>query len=228
MTIELYDTWWNDPSEDEQRMEDSHAPHWKKIIDAILERDLTASSVLDFGCNQGGFLGFLHRERPFAYGLGVDLARRSVEIANERKAGLPVDYVVATTLAAYAGRFDLATSSAVIYLIGDLADHARQMRQALKAGGVYYATYTDYRGNPSLTAIRAEIDRYGAVPMQLHALDDIALAFQDEGFSVSARRLGVTDYVPLRLPDRFFRCVTDRMQYEYEQAYIFRFVAPSA
>ena len=45
---------------------------------------------------------------------------------------------------------------------------------------------------------------------------------------MSARRLGVTDYVPLRLPDRFFRCVTDRMQYEYEQAYIFRFVAPSA
>ena len=54
------------------------------------------------------------------------------------------------------------------------------MRQALKAGGVYYATYTDDRGNPRLPAIRAEIDRYGAVPMQLHALDDIALAFQDE------------------------------------------------
>ena len=34
-----------------------------------------------------------------------------------------------------------------------------------------------------------------------------------------------TDYVPMRLPDRFFQRVTDRMQYEYEQAYIFRFVA---
>ena len=97
MTIEPYETWWNDPSEDEQRMEDSHVPHWKKIIDAIVERDLTASSVLDFGCNQGGFLRLLYRERLFAYGLGVDLARRSVEIANERKAGLPVDYVVAAT-----------------------------------------------------------------------------------------------------------------------------------
>jgi hypothetical protein len=37
----------------------------------------------------------------------------------------------------------------------------------------------------------------------------------------------VTDYIPLQLPDRFLRSVEDRMLYEYEQAYIFRFVASS-
>jgi len=146
----------------------------------------------------------------------------------EREGALPIDYAVATTLAAHTGQFDLAVSSAVIYLIADLADHARQIRQALKGGGVYYATYTDYRGNPSLATLRAEIDRHGALPMQLHSLDDIALAFQEEGFSVSIRRLGLTDYIPLHLPDRFLQSVEDRLLYEYEQAYIFRFVAPSA
>jgi SAM-dependent methyltransferase len=227
MTTEPYETWWTEPTEGEQRMEDSHARHWMKIVDAMLERDLAASAVLDFGCNQGGFLRLLYQERPFARGLGVDLARWSIEIAKQRKGERPIDYVVATSLAAYAGQFDLAVSSSVIYLIADLANHAREIRQALKPGGVYYATYTDYRTNPSLPRLREEIDRHGAVPMQLHSLDDIALAFQGEGFSVNIRRLGVTDYIPLQLPDRFLRSVEDRMLYEYEQAYIFRFVASS-
>jgi SAM-dependent methyltransferase len=229
MTTEPYETWWTEGAEGEQRMEDSHARHWRKIFDAMLERDLTTCTVLDFGCNQGGFLRLLYQERPFARGLGVDLARRSVEIANQRKGTLPIDYVVvAPTLEPYARDFDLAVSGSAIYLIEDLAAHARQMRQALKAGGVYYATYTDYRRNPSLAALRAEIDRHGAVTMQLHSLDDIALAFQSEGFSVSARRLPVTDYIPLHLPDRFLQSVADRMLYEYEQAYVFRFVAPGS
>ena len=162
MTTEPYETWWTDGAEGEQRMEDSHARHWRKILDAMLERDLTAFTVLDFGCNQGGFLRLLYQERPFARGLGVDLARRSVEIANQRKGTLPIDYAVAPTLEPYAGEFDLAVSISVIYLIEVLGAHARQMRQALKAGGVYYATYTDYRDNPSLPALRGEIDRHGA------------------------------------------------------------------
>jgi SAM-dependent methyltransferase len=228
MSIEPYDTWWTEAAEGEQRMEDSHARHWRKILDAMLERDLTAFTVLDFGCNQGGFLRLLYQERPFARGLGVDLARRSVEIANQRKGALPIDYVVAPTLEPYVAEFDLAVSSSVIYLIEGLGGHARQIRQALKTGGVYYATYTDYRDNPSLPRLRADIDRHGAVKMQLHSLDDIALAFQNEGFAVSARRLPATDYIPLHLPDRFLQSVADRMLYEYEQAYIFRFVAPSS
>ena len=220
-----YDVWWTAPSEGEQRMEDSHDRHWRKLLHAILERDLQAKTVLDFGCNQGAFLRFLYHERPFAQGVGVDLARQSIAVANERKGNLPLTYVATNTLAPYPQHFDLAISSSVIYLIADLAAHAQAMRAALKPGGVYYATYTDYSGNPSLPHMKAEIDRYGAVPMQLHTLDEIAWAFQANGFQVSARRLPVTDYIPLRLPDRFLQSVADRMLYEYEQAYIFRFIA---
>lgn len=223
----LYDVWWTQTDDGgEQRMEEGHARHWGKILECIIENDLSASCILDFGCNQGGFLRFLFHERPFAYGIGVDLAQQSIAIANQRKGSLPLDYVATTTLDAYPAHFDLALSSAVMYLIPDLRDHARQIRYALKPGGVYYAAYSDYRDNPSLPKMKAEIDRFGAVKMLLHSLDDIAVAFQAEGFSVSLRRMPPAGYVPITLPDRFYERIADRMQYEYEQAYIFRFAAP--
>ena len=224
---DLYDVWWTDASEGEQAMEESHHPHWQKIVDMILEVDLRACAVLDFGCNQGGFLRFLHRQRPFAGGVGVDRARKSVEVAEARKGHLPLTYVATPTLAPFSARFDLAISSAVIYLIEDLEAHAREIARALKPGGVYYATYTDYRDNPSLPAIRDRINRHGAVKMQEHALDDIALAFQRAGFEVGLRRMPPAGYVRLQLPDRFFTTVADRMLYEYGQAYIYRFSAPA-
>ncbi len=227
MSDALYDVWWTEASEGEQAMEDSHHRHWQKLIDAMVERDLGTSTILDFGCNQGGFLRLLYGQRPFAAAVGVDLARKSVEVANARVGRLPITYVATSTLDLYAARFDLATSSAVIYLIPDLPGHAREIGHALKPGGVYYATYSDYRGNPSLPSMREQIDRHGVVTMQDHALDDIALAFQNEGFNVEIRRLLPTGYVPVRLPDRFFRSLADRMLYEYEQAYVFRCVAPT-
>jgi SAM-dependent methyltransferase len=222
----LYDVWWKDESEGEQAMEESHHRHWQKVVDAMVETDLRLSTILDFGCNQGGFLRFLYGQRPFTAAVGVDLARASVDVANARVGRLPITYVATSSLEAYAGHFDLAVSSAVLYLIPDLPSHAREIRHAVKPGGVYYATYSDYRGNPSLPFMRALIDRHGAVGMQDHALDDIARVFQDEGFAVELRRLLPTGYIPVRWPDRFFRSLADRLLYEYEQAYVFRCVAP--
>lgn len=226
MTTDLYDVWWTDASEGEQVMEDTHHRHWQKVVDMLVETDLRSSTVLDFGCNQGGLLRFLYRQRPFARAVGVDLARKSVEVATARRGDLPITYVATSTLQPYAGQFDLTISSAVIYLIGDLEHHAREIRQALKPGGVYYATYSDYRANPSLPLMREIINRHGAVRMHEHALDDIARAFQGQGFAVSLRLRPPEGYIPVTLPDRFFQSVADRMLYEYAQAYIFRFVAP--
>jgi 2-polyprenyl-3-methyl-5-hydroxy-6-metoxy-1,4-benzoquinol methylase len=63
-------------------MEDRHNHHWQKSLDVIVETDLSDGEIPDFGCNEGGFLRFLHSQRPFKSGLGVDLARKSIEIAN--------------------------------------------------------------------------------------------------------------------------------------------------
>jgi len=86
---ELYDVWWTDRAEGEQRMEAGHDRLWYKVLNAILETDLHGQTILDFGCNQGGFLRFLYGQRPFAQGVGVDLARQSVEIPISVKVTCP-------------------------------------------------------------------------------------------------------------------------------------------
>lgn len=223
---QLYDVWWQDASQGEQLMEEMHLCFWHKILDMVTEKDLSSYSVLDVGCNQGGFLRYLYGQRPFKNGIGVDLARQSVEVANQRKGSLPVYYEATTTPEKFENHFDLAFSMSVIYLISDLKEHAWKIKKALKPGGVYYATYTDYNGNPSLPEMKKKIDQKGAVPMILHDLDDIANAFFQEGFTVGIRRLMPDSFIELAQTDRFFQRISHRMLYEYEQAYIFRFVAP--
>lgn len=223
---QLYDVWWQEKADGEQRMEEEHLRHWKKVLGFVEEEDLQGSAVLDFGCNQGGFLRFLYEQRSFREGVGIDLARQSVEVANSRKGSLPLHYEATSTPEKFEHRFDLAFSISVIYLISDLKEHARKIKKALKPGGIYYATYTDYRGNPSLPDIQDKINSSGAIPMNLHSLNDIAGAFWSEGFQVGIRRMVPTNYIELSSNDRWFHHIEDRMLFEYEQAYIFRFVVP--
>ena len=225
---QLYDVWWQDASQGEQPMEDMHLRFWQKLLNMVMEKDLSGYSVLDLGCNQGGFLRYLYGQRPFKNGIGVDLARQSVEVANARKGDLPLYYEATSTPEKFENHFELAFSISVIYLISDLKEHAWKIKKALKPGGVYYATYTDYNGNPSLPGMKKKIDQNGAVPMILHDLDDIAAAFFQEGFTVGVRRLIPDSFIELSQQDRFFQKISHRMQYEYEQAYIFRFVASNA
>lgn len=82
-------TWYIDPDA-EDKMADGHAPIWRHLIDLIVEKDLTAKSVLDFGCNQGGLLRHLYAIRPFHKALGVDIADTSVAKAEALKGNLPI------------------------------------------------------------------------------------------------------------------------------------------
>ncbi len=61
-------------------MEEEHSRHWEKVLEMIFESDLTNKSTVDFGCNQGGFLRYLYRERPFYQGVGIDLAIDSIAV----------------------------------------------------------------------------------------------------------------------------------------------------
>ncbi|MGZ7440027.1 class I SAM-dependent methyltransferase [Paenibacillus sp. TH7-28] len=223
----LYDRWWHAPAESEQQMEDSHAPFWEKVLDRMVEKDgMGDLSVLDFGCNQGGFLRFLYARHPFKEGVGTDLGIESIRVANERKGDLPLTYVATASPEQWGQRFDLAISTAVIYLISDLQEHAQKIKAVLKPGGVYYASYSDYSNNPSLPQMREKIDSGGKLPMNLHSLDDITGAFLGEGFTAGITRLTPKTFIPLSENERFFQSVRDRIQYEYEEAYLFRFTAP--
>ncbi|HAK72661.1 MAG TPA: SAM-dependent methyltransferase, partial [Sporomusaceae bacterium] len=87
--------------------------------------------------------------KPFKTATGIDLGAKSIAIAEERREKLPVKYVATGSPEKLGERFDIVFSLSVLYLIGDLAEHAAKIRLSLNPGGVYYATYTDYHNNPS-------------------------------------------------------------------------------
>lgn len=220
----LYDVWWQNHAEGEQQMEDCHKKGWQEVIHLIQEQDLANMTVLDFGCNQGGFLRHLYQVKPFKEGIGIDLAQDSIAVANSRKGDLPLTYLATTTPEQFANRFDLAISQAVIYLIKDLKTHAWKVKQLLKPGGVYYATYTDLNKNPSLQQFTAWINRNSLVESNAHTLDFIAETFAAEGFQVEIQRRRPQGFLDISCEDSGYLCIADKMKAIYEQAYIFRFV----
>ncbi|MDF2570128.1 MAG: Methyltransferase type 11 [Sporomusa sp.] len=220
----LYDIWWQNRSEGEQQMEDGHIKGWREVIHLIQEQDLSNMTVLDFGCNQGGFLRYLYQAKPFREGMGIDLAQQSIAVADSRKGDLPLTYVATTNPEQFANRFDLAISQAVIYLIKDLKAHAWKVKQMLKPGGVYYATYTDCNDNPSLHHFTEWINQNSLVESNAHTLDFIAETFESEGFQVEIQRRRPQGFIDISCKEDGFLCIADRLKATYEQAYIFRFV----
>ncbi|WP_020621148.1 class I SAM-dependent methyltransferase [Paenibacillus daejeonensis] len=221
----LYDVWWSH-AEAEETMEAEHAPMWEEIIGLIREDDLTDATVLDFGCNRGGFLRHLHARKPFRSGVGIDLGTASIQLANERKGKLPLTYVATGSPEALATRFDLGFCLSVIYLIGDLPEHAHKVKQSLRPGGVYYVTYTDLSDNPSAVFFKAGIEEHTSLTAHLHTLDDIASAFTTLGFQAELMRRVPRGFVALGGESEFFHSVQDQLKAQYEQTYLFRFSLP--
>src|ERR1051325_8571892 len=69
---------WNRNPADEEAMGAAHAPIWRRMVDVSVPHDISASTVLDYGCNQGGFLRLLYDNHPFKAAVGIDIARESV------------------------------------------------------------------------------------------------------------------------------------------------------
>ncbi|MFX7701393.1 class I SAM-dependent methyltransferase, partial [Acinetobacter baumannii] len=88
---------------------------------------LSGKKILDFGCGQGGLLRRVYRTYKFKEAIGVDLARQSIATANSRKGDLPIEYLALADINSLDTDFDYAVSTAVIYLIDDIAAHARQI-----------------------------------------------------------------------------------------------------
>lgn len=216
-------TWHKDRTR-ENAMGPAHAPVWRHLIELVPERDLQASQVLDFGCNQGGFLRMLHAVRPFRFGLGVDIAADSVTRAEAMKGDLPVEYAPVDTLARHPGRFDIAFSHEVIYLLPDVAAHARQVRAALRKGGVYYAVTGCHTGNRLWPRWREVIAAKTNLATQDRSLDDYAEAFAAAGFEVAVRCFGFTGFVPYGGHSDYYETVEDRIYYLSEAKTVFRLV----
>lgn len=214
---------WASSRDEEDAMNDDHYPLWRQMIEHMDERDLSGGTVLDYGCNQGGFLRLLYAERPFLRGAGVDLALDSLAVARERARGLPLDFHDVAWLDGNAGRFDTAFSHEVLYLIPDLAAHAALVRRSLKPGGVYYAAIGCHTDNPQWGAWKELIGRYSSLPVLDYSLDDYARAFFDAGFSVAAKPYSFSGFVPLKKDNPYFPSVRDSLDYYTVHKTLFRF-----
>ncbi len=186
---------WTTSAADGQAMEDGHGPLWARLIELVAEPGLEGLRVLDYGCNQGGFLRMLHARKGFREALGCDIAAESVAVAEARKGNLPVWYVAGGDLAGLDGRFDVTFSHEVVYLLPDIDAHARAVHAALAPGGVYYAVTGCHTGNPRRAAMRDEI-RPGPTCRPSTGAPRTTRAFAAAGFAATARRFGLDAFIP--------------------------------
>ncbi len=217
---------WYDDEKREEAMAEGHSPIWRHLISLMRETDLSDASVLDFGCNQGGLLRMLLAERPFAKGLGIDIASHSIGKARKLSAGLNLDFTVGDSPAPHKEAFDLAISHEVIYLIDDLEAHARDMLAALRKGGAYYAVTGCHTGNPDLDAWRKVVEQRTMTQIVDRSLEDYASIFLKAGFAVSARKFGYEDFIPFGR-DRWDTSYDNDLTYYRDIKTIFRLERPA-
>ncbi len=215
---------WNRNPADEEAMGAAHAPIWRRMVDVSVPHDLSASTVLDYGCNQGGFLRLLYDRHPYKAAVGIDIARESVARAELLKGHRPIDYMVADR-ATNAGRiFDHAFSHEVIYLLPDLARHAADLKAVLRPGGAYVAAMGCHTDSAVWPRWRALIAETSSIPIYDHSLEDVARAFSGAGFSVSVRPLALDAFMPVTLGSAYFPKITDQLHYYSDDKVLFRFV----
>lgn len=219
---DLIETWSIKP-EEEDSMGDDHAWIWREMIKAIDLPEHPSAHVLDVGCNQGGFLRLLYDTKPFASGVGVDLAKHAVELAEARKGDRPITYKATSKLSDAGSNFDYAFSHEVIYLIDDLADHAAQIAGVLKTGGSYYAVTCCHKDSPLWASWRPKIQEFSNIEVPDHSTEDIATAFRDAGFEVSVSRFMANAFIPLEGPSAYFPTDVDRLEVYSSWKLLFRF-----
>jgi SAM-dependent methyltransferase len=224
-TQSSYATWHTDAAR-EAAMEEGHRPLWRHFIRTVPETDLSTRHVLDFGCNRGGFLRLLHAMKPFRRGLGIDIARDSIDAARRLAAAFPIDYEVASDPAAWPDRFDLAFSYEVVYLLPDIAAHAAGIHTALKRGGVYYAVTGCHTDSPLWPVFRQTISETTNAAAQDRSPEDYAAAFAGAGFEVSVRRFGYDGFVPVSQDRRYYPKLLDAVDYAAQHKLLFRLVKP--
>lgn len=208
-------------------MEDIHTPYWRHFINVILERELSDHTVLDFGCSRGGFLRLLHDLRPFSKGMGIDIASASIDEAGKLTEGRPITYHVASDPGQLGTVFDIAFSYEVIYLLQDLSTHAIQMKNALGDNGVYYAVTGCHTESPLWNKRKEVIAANSAARVPSYSPDDYIDAFAANGFDVSLRRFGFTDFVPPPVNRKFHPGIMDALTYNAEEKILFRFARKS-
>ena len=215
---------WNRNPADEEAMGAAHAPIWRRMIDVSVPHDLSQSTVLDYGCNQGGFLRLLYDNHPFKTAVGIDIARESVARAELLKGHRPVQYKVTDKAASLGQAFDFAFSHEVVYLLPDLSAHAHDMKAAVRVGGAYVAAMGCHTDSSVWPRWRKVIAETSSIPIYDHSLEDVSKAFAEAGFTVAVRPLALDAFMQVTIGSAYFPKVTDQLRYYNTDKVLFRFV----
>lgn len=223
-------TWTNNQAE-EDLMNDGHAHHWEAMLSLLPDKTITPeTSVLDFGCNQGGFLRRTYAKYPFKRALGIDIAEDSLTVAEQKKGHIPVEYTTVEKFLEVQPLhiFDVAFSHEVIYLLRDLNEHARIMNRVLKPGATYYAATGCHTDNPLWHDWHGKISAYSNIPVPQYALHDYVSAFKNNNFNVAFRPFGIQDYIKSEPDDAvYFPSPAAKMNYYAQHKILFRFTKNS-
>ncbi|WP_416671328.1 class I SAM-dependent methyltransferase [Egbenema bharatensis] len=225
MTSKIVDTWLTN-SKEENSMFDDHYPLWQVMIDRMAEKSLEGKTVLDFGCNQGGFLRVLYQQKPFQKGIGVDVARQAIEIANRNKGNLPIDYEARNDLEPFKAAIQVAFSHEVLYLVQDLKRHTQEMFTCLQSQGVYYAALGCHSDNPLWATWKKMIEAESNLEVQNYSLNFIADTFREAGFSVFAQKFMLNDFMLMKENNTYFPNVIDSLNYYWDYKILWKFVKP--
>lgn len=218
--MKSYNVWWHD-KEKENSMEQRHLQGWFNLINSIEENNLKMMNILDFGCNRGGFLKNLYKKKPFKYAIGIDLGKESIELAKSKSENYPIDYLVSDSPECLDIKFDIIFSTSVLYLIDNLQVHALKIKQSLVKNGSYYFTYTDMNNNKSFNNFKKTIESTSELKVNNHKIDDIINVFHTSGFKVKVMRNTFNHFIEFDQDD-YFLTIKDKMQAQYEDAYIFK------
>jgi SAM-dependent methyltransferase len=215
------DTWFQDEAEEDGMRED-HAYLWQHLIENIREKNLRAATVLDYGCNRGGFLQLLYNQSPYQRGIGVDVADASLAVARQRNKNLPLEFIQPQKMDTLASSVDIAFSHEVLYLLPDLEAHAASIYAALKPGASYYAVIGCHTDNPLWASWHELIAKSTNLPVYDYSLDDYATALRTAGFRVEMKAFQLEDYVLIKPENAYFPKAVDSLNYHMNVKTIIR------
>jgi SAM-dependent methyltransferase len=175
-------------------MQDEHSFIWRAMLETV-DVDLSGKRILDAGCNRGGFLRLLADRNNIAEGAGYDPAAGAIDDARRMAGQRPLRFETGRSVPEEWRGFDVAFSHEVLYLLPDLAAHARAIRRSLRPGGVYFAVMGVHTRSPMMVEWHSvNTERLRLPP--LYDVDDVITTFLQTGFEASIAQLAI-GFVPI-------------------------------
>jgi SAM-dependent methyltransferase len=182
------DGYWRSAAAD-QAMQRGNLCAFEALGEAERHR-LSGATVLDVGCNKGGFLRFLHDRYAPGRAFGFDPADGAIEEARALNGDRLIEYQAASRPPAGWSDVDLAFSQEVVYLIDDLAEHADDIWRVLRPGGSY-AAVTSVHAHSKLMAPWHEANADALRLPPLRRVEDYLAPFLERGFTAEVARLQI-------------------------------------